>query len=132
MGLSVEELLEIRGNVPAMLPQAPEDFDYRAALSRSIDLDSAQAISDVDIAAGEMEFFVHEGYRPWAGNWWPLKSGKLVFGYLEGEETLSGLIREDADEIKLVMDELSKEIRELKKEEEKEEEIKAKQEEFST
>ena len=130
--LSETELLEIRGNVPAMLPEAPENFDYRAALSRSINLDSAQAIADVDIAAGEMEFFVHEGYRPWAGNWWPLKSGKLVFGYLEGQETLSGIIREDADEIKLAMDALSKEIRELQKEEGKDEEIKTKQEEFST
>ncbi|MAA78807.1 MAG: hypothetical protein CL916_06070 [Deltaproteobacteria bacterium] len=131
--LSAEELLEIRGNVPAMLPQAPENFDYRAALSRSINLDSAQAIAQEDITTGELEFVVHEGYRPWAGNWWPLKTGKLVFGYLEGKETISGLIREDADEIKLVMDELSTEIRELRKsEEDKEEEIKAKQEEFST
>ena len=131
--LSAEELLEIRGNVPAMLPQAPEDFDYRAALSRSINLDSAQAIAQEDITNGELEFVVHEGYRPWAGNWWPLKTGKLVFGYLEGKETISGLIREDADKIKLVMDELSTEIRELRKsEEDKAEEIKAKQEEFST
>ena len=130
--LSSEEVLDIRGNVPAMLPDSPEDFDYRAALSRSIDLDSAQAISNEDIEQGELEFAAKEGYRPWAGNWWPLKSGKLVFGYLEGEATLSGLIREDADAIKIQMDELSKEIRELRKEEGKEEEVKSKQEEFST
>jgi hypothetical protein len=130
--LDTTELADIRANVPALFPEDPEDFDYRTALTRSIDLDSAQALSDEEIAAGELEFVAREGYRPWAGSWWPLKSGKLIFGYLEGKETYSGLIREEIDPLKVSMDELSKTIRELQKEEGKEDEITEKREEFQT
>jgi hypothetical protein len=130
--LGASELDDIRANVPALLPDEPEDFDYRAALARSVDLDRAQALSKEDIAAGELEFVAREGYRPWAGNWWPLKSGKLIFGYLDNKETFSGLIREEIDPMKIEMDELSKTIRALKKEEGKEDEINEKREEFGT
>ena len=130
--LDEAEIADIRANVPAFLPDTPEDFDYRDALARSIDLDDAQAISNVDVEAGELEFAAREGYRPWAGSWWPLKTGNLIFGHLDNTDSLSGLIRSDVDTLKLEMDELSKSIRELRKDETKSEELKTKKEEFET
>ena len=130
--LSDEEISEIRANVPAMRPDTPEDFDYRAALTRSIRLDDAQVLSSEDLASGEIEMIVGEDFRPWAGYWWPLKKGELVFGYESSRESYSSLIREQVDPIKEAMDGLSGEIRELRKDESKKEEMETKQEEFQT
>ncbi|MEC8424102.1 MAG: ComEA family DNA-binding protein, partial [Myxococcota bacterium] len=63
-------------------------------------------------AGGDAE--VREQYRPWAGAWWPLKEGELVFGY-RSAETLSDRIKEEVDPLKMEMDRLSAEIRDMKK-----------------
>ena len=66
------------------LPNAPENFDYRRALKTSIDLDSALALAEETMNGG-WTAEVYEGYRPWAGNWWPLRTGKLVYGSYGGD-----------------------------------------------
>ncbi|MFT5681707.1 MAG: hypothetical protein ACI8RZ_002613, partial [Myxococcota bacterium] len=88
---------------------AAEDYDYRAALSSAIDIDEATALSAEDVS--EEGFFteVYEEYRPWAGAWWPLKSGELVFGY-DDRDTYSDRIRATVDPIKTDMDAISKTI----------------------
>ena len=100
------------------LPTAPEDFDYLHALRTSIDLDSALHL-DEETMAGGWSAAVHEGYRPWAGNWWPLKTAKLVFGSYGGncssDCTYSERIKEEVDEIKHRMDDLQEELREMDK-----------------
>ena len=89
---------------------APDDYDYRAALSAAIDIDAATSLSADDIEGEGFSTEVYEEYRPWAGSWWPLKQGDLVFGY-DDRDTFSDRIRDDIDPIKEEMDALSEEIR---------------------
>ena len=97
---------------------AEEDHDYRAALSSAIDIDEATSLTIEDITAEGYSTEVYEEYRPWAGNWWPLKSGELVFGY-DSRSTFSDRIRDDIDPIKNEMDALSEELRDMEDGEEK-------------
>jgi competence ComEA-like helix-hairpin-helix protein len=132
--ISEDEVSDIRGNLPNMLPDVPENFDYRDALRDSINLDRSTKIDEQLVNDGEITMTVHEGYRPWAGAWWPLKKGELIFGYEYSRDTFSGLIRNDIDPLKRDMDELSKEIRELRKDNENNENkdtIKEKRDEYT-
>lgn len=88
---------------------APEDFDYRAALAAAVDIDAALTL-DAETLAGGFADTAYDGYRPWAGSWWPLSQASLVFGY-DGRDTLSDRIQSDIDPIKRDMDELSEAIR---------------------
>jgi competence ComEA-like helix-hairpin-helix protein len=102
-----------------MLPEAPEDFDYRAALKTSIDLDTVLVL-DEETMNGGWTAEVYEEFLPWAGSWWPLKSGKLVFGSYGGncrgnDCTYSSNIKEDVDEIKTRMDKVQAELRDMDK-----------------
>ena len=83
--ISDEELDSQLGFAPPS-PEAPENFDYKAALQRSINLDDAMNIID-QITEEGFEASVDEAYRPWAGAWWPLKKGELVLGYRNGKES---------------------------------------------
>lgn len=97
---------------------APEDYDYRAALSSAIDIDAATSLSAEDIAGEGFSTEVYEEYRPWAGSWWPLKKGELVFGY-DGRDTFSDRIRENIDPLKKDMDVISEGLRDMEDGEEK-------------
>ena len=133
--LSAEDIQELRASLPDMRPNSGEEFDYRAALRESINLDRSTQLSEELVAEGEMYVMAEEGYRPWAGAWWPLKKGELIFGYEDDRHSLSDLVREDIDPIKEEMDTLSEEIRELNKKEstdEIEEQIEEKRELFTT
>ena len=130
--LNEEEVRTRRGNVPYFLPDDVEEFDFRAALSSSIDLDEALVLDPEMIADEGYEARARDGYLPWAGNWWPLTDGDLVFGSYGGNCTaandengctFSVQIKEEVDVIKKEMDALSAEIRELKDGEEKEQKI---------
>lgn len=88
-----------------------ENFDYREALQTAIDIDSALSLDLERAATGTIADSVADEYKPWAGSWWPLKKGELVFGY-DGRDTYSDEIREKVDPIKKDMDELSAKIRE--------------------
>ena len=122
--LSEEEVRDIRGSIP-MLPNEAEDFDYRAALASSINLNNSihldsewiDELSEDEDKEINVTWEAKEGYRPWAGAWWPLKTGQLIFGYDDDNQTFSQLIRPEIDPMKETMDELSEEIRVLKKEE---------------
>ena len=77
-----------------------------------IDIDEATALSPEDIAEEGYSTEVYEEYRPWAGSWWPLKSGELIFGY-DDRDTLSDRVRSAVDPIKNDMDAISNEIRDM-------------------
>jgi competence ComEA-like helix-hairpin-helix protein len=129
--LDATEVDGLRGPVPP--PDGDEDFDYRRVLASSIDIDAALRIDADTIADAGWDAEVREQVRPWAGAWWPLKKGELVFGY-RYQETLSDRIQEDIDPLKTDMDRLSEEIRDMDKEaegrQEKVEEYQAKQKEL--
>lgn len=97
-----------RARVP-VANTAPEDFDYRAALSAAIDIDSALTL-DADTMAGGYTDQAYDGYLPWAGSWWPLSKAGLVFGY-DYRDTVSDRIQAQVDPIKRDMDALSETIR---------------------
>ncbi len=110
--VSEEEIDEMRGFV-AQSPNSPEEFDYRAALQAGINLDRATSFDQDTIENLGYTAAVDEQYRPWAGAWWPLKKGELVFGYEYDRDTFSKLIQDKIDPIKKEMDELSAEIRKM-------------------
>ncbi|MED5369485.1 MAG: helix-hairpin-helix domain-containing protein [Myxococcota bacterium] len=135
--MTADEVAAKRAERPYMLPEAPEDFDYRAALASSIDIDSVLTL-DQETIDGGWDSGVYEEFQPWAGSWWPLSKGSLVFGYKDNSwsdprPTYSQRIKDDVDPIKKEMDKLSEEIREADDESvktEKREAYQAKQQEL--
>ncbi len=129
--LSDEDVRSIRENVP-MLVDEPEDFDFRSALSSAVNLSHAihlnpdwiSELTDNHDKILEETWTAREGYRPWAGDFWPLKKGELVFGYADTRDTYSNLLKPDIDPLKEKMDGLSDEIRELRKEDDQTDDIK--------
>ncbi len=89
-----------------------EDFDYRQALQTSIDIDAALTVDLDQLASGSIEAEVAQEYKPWAGAWWSLKKGNLIWGY-DNRLTFSDQIRSEVDPLKEKMDELSKKIRDM-------------------
>ncbi|MDP6934878.1 MAG: hypothetical protein QGG40_18295, partial [Myxococcota bacterium] len=88
-----------------LLPNSEsEDFDYRAALSESIDIDAALSLDEETMSTG-FEAMVGDDYLPWAGSWWPLSKGGLVFGY-DSRGTFSDRIISEVDPLKEAMDAL--------------------------
>jgi competence ComEA-like helix-hairpin-helix protein len=131
--LSAEAVDAKRASGPYLMPEAPEDFDYRAALQASIDIESALRLTEEEMAGG-WNSEVYEEFQPWAGYWWDLKKGGLVFGF-DGQKTYSHQIQDQVDPIKLEMDELSSKLRDLEDGDEKDaarEEYQAKQKELVT
>ena len=98
------------GDVMAMPDSS--NFDYRAALQTSIDIDSALKLDIAQLESGEITAEVPQEYKPWAGSWWALRKGQLVWGY-GGRATFSGEIRAEVDPIKKEMDKLSEKIRDM-------------------
>ena len=97
-----------------LYPDPPENYDYKRALSARVDLDKALSISADDIEAGTWTGVVPDGYRPWAGSWWRLSDAALVFGY-DSRDTLSDKMQDPVRPLKLDMDRLQSELRELDK-----------------
>jgi competence ComEA-like helix-hairpin-helix protein len=136
--LTEDDVRTRRGGAPYFLPDSVEDFDYRAALATSINLDEALVLDTDTIEQGGFEAQAKDAFLPWAGNWWPLKSANLVFGSYGGscsgsDCTFSQRIKDEAEALKLEMDELSADIRKLDDGDEKSEKVesyKAKQKEL--
>lgn len=117
-----------------LLPDPPENYDYRAALRSRVNLDNALKL-DPDTLDGGWSGGAPEGYRPWAGSWWPLQDGELVFGY-DGRPTYSQLLKPIIEPTKRDLDRLSEELRNLDRSSSeyatKSQEYKTKQEELTT
>ena len=92
-----------------------EDWDFLDALRESVDLKAALSITSDDLG-NTIEADTVEGYEPWAGSWWPQSKGELVFGY-NGRATFSDEIKGDVDPICTDIDNLSDEMRDLRKSE---------------
>ena len=110
--LDTVEVANRRAQLPYLYPEEPEQFDYRAALSASIDIDEAMRLDESILSDGGFEAEVADEYKPWAGSWWPLAKGELVFGY-DNRDTISDIIEDDVKEIKVDMDELSEALRDM-------------------
>ncbi len=87
-----------------------EDWDFVEALEAAVDLQAALSILEQDL--GDSSFAAVEGYRPWAGSWWPQADGELVFGY-SGRATISDEIKGEVDPLRLDLDTLSEELRDM-------------------
>lgn len=127
------EVSEKRVPFLTVAAEAPEDFDYVAALSASIDIDAALTL-DADTMDGGFTDSVYAGYEPWAGSWWPLKSAALVFGY-DSRDTISDRVKDQVDPLKTQLDSLSETIRGMSDGSEKDAKIteyQAKQQELIT
>jgi competence ComEA-like helix-hairpin-helix protein len=113
--LSTADIDDLRMNIPGVnpLPTDNEDFDYRQALQAAIDIDKALTLDLEELESGTIEASVAQEYKPWAGDWWSLKKGNLIWGY-DDRRTFSDEIKEQVDPIKKDMDKLSAEIREMK------------------
>lgn len=107
--MSETEVSEKRVARVPVLADPPEDFDYEAALSASIDIEAALTL-DADTMDGGYEDGVYAGFEPWAGSWWPLAEAALVFGY-DNRDTISDRVKDRVDPIKRELDGLSTEIR---------------------
>jgi competence ComEA-like helix-hairpin-helix protein len=134
--LSTDDVDALRMDMVGFAPRPDgEDFDYRAALQTAIDIDSALSIDLEELASGSIEASVEQQYKPWAGDWWSLKKGHLIWGY-DNRRTFSDEIKEEVDPIKKDMDTLSKELRDMdddaENREEKVEEYREKQKELVT
>jgi len=116
--LSAADVDELRFSSGAVdgLPDN-DDFDYREALQTSIDIDDALKIDLEAFAQGSIEAEVPQEYKPWAGAWWALRKGELVWGY-DSRPTFSNEIKDQVDPIKKEMDELSKTLREMEDDDE--------------
>ncbi len=110
--LTEDDLAARRSELPPLLDEPPENFDYRSALRATINIDSSLTL-DPETIEGGWASEAYEGYRPWAGSWWALSKAELVFGYDDSRETYSGLILDDVKPIKEDMDRLSEALREI-------------------
>jgi competence ComEA-like helix-hairpin-helix protein len=89
----------------------PPDFDYRAALAQSIDIDASLQL-DAETQGGGWLSFVYDEFTPWPGSWWPLKSSAIVFGY-DDRATLSDRVRATIDPLARRRDEINTALRGL-------------------
>ena len=108
-----------QGPVPPPPDAAPENFDFRTALHASLDMDAAFQLSEEAIEAGRYTAAAYEGYRPWAGYWWPLTDGELVLGHT-GEPTFSDRIQDQVEPLHTTMDEQKKKYEDAETDEERE------------
>ncbi len=91
----------------------PADYDFRAGLQASLDIDAALELDEAAMAGEPDDFGAPDGYQPWNGSWWPQSQGELVFGYNSGRPTLSDRLKDDIDPLKRDLDGLSDRLREL-------------------
>ncbi|MBT3219702.1 MAG: hypothetical protein HN348_11470, partial [Proteobacteria bacterium] len=126
--MTEDEVDSLRRGRPWLAEEPPEDYDYKAALSASVNLDEAMVL-DPDTINGGWEGATPTGYEPWSGSWWPQSTGGLVFGY-DYRDTYSERIKADIDPLKKELDKLSSDLRDMDDGEEKDakvEEYRAKQ-----
>ncbi len=92
----------------------PDDYDYQAALSTSVDIDAGTTLSAALMKEETQSFGAPEGFQPWNGSWWAQSKGALVFGY-DSRETLSDRLKDEIDPVRIELDDLSKELHDLDK-----------------
>jgi len=108
-----EDVEARRSQLPFLLPDPPEDFDYKAALAAPVSIDKALILDATTIADGWDEG-VYEGYEPWAGSWWPLRQAAHVFGWRasnpQTNDTISDRLFVTASPQKIALEKLSTDI----------------------
>ena len=122
--LTTGEVNERRSGNDWAASDVPDNYDFRAALRRSINIDSALFLDTELAGTGTVSATTPEKYLPWAGSWWPQSKGELIFGYRgygTRVDTISDLIRDDIDPLKKDMDKLSESLRDMEDGEEKNE-----------
>jgi competence ComEA-like helix-hairpin-helix protein len=120
--LSTTDIDNLRFNPGGINPMPDSDnFDYREALKTSIDIDVALKLDLAALETGELVAEVAQEFKPWAGSWWSLRKGLLIWGY-DGRPTFSKEIRADVDPLKKDLDKLSAELRDMDEDDEGREE----------
>lgn len=94
--------------------EPPEDYDFRAGLQASLDIDAALELDKDTMAGTKADFGAPDGFEPWNGSWWPQSEGALIFGY-DGRPTVSDRIKDTIDPIKRELDGLNDDLRNLDK-----------------
>jgi hypothetical protein len=102
-----------RAQLRTLFDEPAGDFDYIAALTEAVDIDAALTL-DADTIDGGYHAEAKDGYKPWAGSWWPQSKSALVFGY-DDRDTISDRIKADIDPLKIELDGLSESLRTLDK-----------------
>ena len=112
--LDADEVLMLRDGEEAFDDhEDPEDFDYIEALRSPVNLsDSLKVTADM---VGTATHSAREGYRPWAGNWWPQASQELVFGHTGENKTLSQLRKAEFVEPGTRIQNIGDDLRDLRK-----------------
>ena len=112
--LDAEEVLLLRDGDEAFdEADDPEDFDYIDALRSPLNLSDSLKVTPEMV--GTNEHAAREGYRPWAGNWWPQASQKLVFGHLGANKTISQVREDEFKDPGIRIQNIGKELRDLRK-----------------
>jgi competence protein ComEA len=96
----------------AFADEPPPDFDYRAALSATIDIDASLVLDEETRTEGWTQS-VYDEFRPWPGSWWPLKESAIVFGY-DGRDTFSDRVAATIKTEAERRDDIQTELRTLK------------------
>jgi competence ComEA-like helix-hairpin-helix protein len=112
--LDADELGRRWGGMVPPPNDPPPDYDFRAALTATIDVERALNIGDI-VATEGYQAAAPNGYRPWAGAWWPLNQAELVFGWRGGRDhdTISDLFRDDLTPLKVELEKIEVELRDL-------------------
>jgi comEA protein len=87
--------------------EAPESFDYRAALSGSVDIDKA-----LTVVPGTEQMGAPDGFEPWNGSWWRQSEGALIFGY-DDRDTISDRLKATAEPLRKQLDAIRDQLFEL-------------------
>jgi len=114
--LSDEDLDARRADLPFFLPDPPENFDYRAALASTVDIEAALVLDGATMEGG-WEAEVIRQYQPWAGSWWPLRKAEHVFGWRGSSPTTDNTISDQGYDtfkpLKKELEQLNEEIRDM-------------------
>ena len=111
--MSSDEVSAMGGSSGAFDNHDDEDFEFVERLKSAVNLSSSLS---VDTLLGASSHSAREGYRPWAGNWWPQAEGKLIFGHLSGDnDTPSEINKSIFEENAKAVQNIGEELRNLRK-----------------
>ncbi|TVQ90753.1 MAG: hypothetical protein EA397_11780 [Deltaproteobacteria bacterium] len=105
------ELSRIRRQLPPPPDsEPPPNYDFRRALASTINIDSALQLDEQTLGGG-FDAQAPTGYRPWAGNWWPLRTAEMTLGW-QGD-SLSKLHYDEFQPMKSELEAIGDELRNL-------------------
>lgn len=109
--LSDSDLNRIRRDLPPPPnDEPPPNYDFRRALASTVNVDASLTLDEETIAGG-FDARAPSGFRPWAGNWWPLRTAEMTLGW-QGD-TFSKLMFDEFQPLKSELEAIGDELRNL-------------------